>query len=297
MDTVTQFRDRETGRIETERIIGQRGLEMLYRTAVGRWLTNAVLRREPVSRCYGWLQRRPRSRRGIKRFVDNLGIDTGELEKPLEAYCSLDDFFTRKLRPEVRPVDENADHLVSPADGRVLVYPNVSDGELVVKQCRVKLDELLGDVALAARFRDGTVVIVRLSPADYHRFHFSDGGQASPTRWIGRGLHSVHPIALTAGAASFYNKRTITRLESHNFGPLLLIDVGALFVGDIIQTYQPGHVERGQEKGYFRFGGSTVVIVAQPGRVRLDDDLIESSQTGLETYVRMGTRIGCRCGR
>lgn len=165
-------------------------------------------------------------------------------------------------------------------------------GPLPVKGSQISLPELLGDAELAERFQGGVAVIIRLAPADYHRFHFCDDGVASPWRPIAGRLHSVHPIALAAGAPSFRNRRCVTRLASRHFGELVSVEVGALCVGTIEQTFLPGPVVRGQEKGMFHFGGSTVVLLAEPGRVELDRDLVESSLQGVETLVRLGERMG-----
>jgi phosphatidylserine decarboxylase len=290
----TRFRNRETGALETERVFGGGALEFLYGTARGRWLTNHVLVRGATNRLYGWLQRAPGSRGRIRRFVDELGIDASEAELPLERYKTLDEFFMRRLRPGARPIDATPGTLVSPADGRTLVFPKLEGTKLPVKGSQVTLETLVGDAGLAASFVGGAAVIVRLAPADYHRFHFPESGFAWAERRVAGPLHSVHPIALASGAPSFANKRSVTRLETAAFGELALVEVGALCVGTIIQTYHPGHVARGQEKGFFRFGGSTVVLLAQAGRLELDRDLVEASAEGVETFVRMGTRIGRR---
>lgn len=163
-----------------------------------------------------------------------------------------------------------------------------------MKGCAVTLSELLGDGALARKYEEGTAVVVRLAPPDYHRFHFPEAGEAGEARKIGWHLYSVNPIALQAGAPSFKNKRQVTVLSTKSFGELLLLEIGAIGVGKIVQTYKAGPVARGQEKGIFRFGGSTVMLVAPPGRLKLDEDLVEASARELETFLKMGTRIGCR---
>lgn len=288
-----RFRNRVTGEVVVERIFGEKELRFFYENPFGSWLTRWVLRREPLNHVYGWYQRARSSRKRIPEFIRKLGIDIDEAERPLAEYATLDDFFTRRLRPEARPIDLTPEHFISPADGRVLVYPRV-EGTLRVKASEVTLAELLGGEAIAARYQGGAAVVVRLAPADYHRFHFPDGGIAPASERLGRGLHSVHSIALAAGAPSFRNKRMVCRLASDGFGEVALVEVGALVVGTMIQRYAPGRVERGQEKGMFRFGGSTVIVVAEPGRIVFDDDLVRDSAVGLEVLVKMGSRIGRR---
>lgn len=291
---VTRFRDRATGHIVEERVFGARALQILYGSPAGRFLSRQVFSRRLPSSAYGWLQRRPSSRSKIPEFVRSLGIDASEAEKPLDQYKSLDDFFVRRLKPEARPIDTCPMHFVSPADGRVLVYSCMEGQWLKVKGRKVSLAEIVGDEGRARAYRGGSAIVVRLAPADYHRFHFPDEGTASPSVPIAGRLHSVHPIALESGAPSLRNKRVISTLESRNFGRLTMVEVGALCVGTILQTYSPGFVRRGQEKGYFRFGGSTVLVFVEEGRLSLDEDLISASKEGMETQVRMGTRLG-RC--
>jgi len=221
-------------------------------------------------------------------------IDASEAELPIEAYASLDDFFTRRLKPGVRPIDRDPLHLISPADGRALAWSHLDGASLSVKGSHLSIRELLADDALSAELAEPCAIIVRLAPADYHRFHFPDDGDAGAPRSVGSRLHSVHPIALESGAPSFANHRIVTRLESDGFGPLVLVDVGALLVGTIVETFRQGRVRRGDERGYFRFGGSTVVVLARADRVALDDDLLAATREGIESRVRMGTRIARR---
>ncbi len=288
-----RYRNRQTGALEEEHVFGERGLRFLYGGRLGGLIERRIFSRDAISHIYGWLQRGSRSRARIRGFAEKLSIDVSEAEHPLEDYPTLDAFFCRKLRPGARPVDTDPDVLVSPADGRVLVLPGVHDA-FQVKQSRVTLAQLIGDQSLASRYVGGDAIVVRLCPADYHRFHFPDGGVASETELLSGPLHSVHPIALAGGAPSFRNKRTLCRLQTAGFGELLIVEVGAMLVGSIEQTYTAGPVRRGDEKGTFHFGGSTVVLVAEPGRLKLDADLIEASRGELETLVRVGTRIACR---
>lgn len=246
----------------------------------------------PLSNLCGALNRLSSSKTKIPGFVQTLGIDADEAELPLGDYRTLDEFFCRRLKPEARPIEQSPLRFLAPADGRTMVFPSIGNREFVVKGCRVNLAELFGDVTEAEGYINGTAIVVRLAPCDYHRFHFPDSGSATNARLVGGRLHSVHPIALENKARSFSNKRTISFLESEGFGRVALIEVGAFAVGTIVQTYQPGPVSRGQEKGYFRFGGSTVVVLLPADRVILDEDLLSASERGLETFVKMGTSIG-----
>jgi phosphatidylserine decarboxylase len=284
---------RETGEMRAERVYGERGLRLLYETWWGSVLLHAIIKRKWFSHLTGFLNRSPFSRRKIPSFVKQLEIDDSEAELPASAYQSLDAFFTRKLKPGARPIDLNPLHLVAPAEGRVLAFAEMPDGKLTIKGCAVNIEELVGGLN---GFKPGAGFVIRLAPCDYHRFHFPTDCQVSDPVRVGRVLHSVHPIALKAGAPSFRNKRMVSMLSGTNCGRMLQIEVGALTVGSIVQTCDRGPVKRGQEKGYFRFGGSTVILLTEPGRILPDEDLLEATSRGLETLVKVGTRIGLIVG-
>jgi phosphatidylserine decarboxylase len=295
MVQVTRFRNRTTGETVVERVFGEKALDSLYWTAAGRISLNALLCRPFASAVYGWLQRRSSSRRKIPAFIASLGIDATEAELPVDAYRSLDDFFIRRLKPGTRPVDPDQRHFIAPCDGRVLVYSSISKGSSTkVKGSQLSVPALLGDPQVAQDYAGAAVIVLRLAPADYHRFHFPEDGVASPSVPVNGRLHSVHPIALSSGAPTFMNKRSITRLRTQSWGLVTIVEIGALCVGTIVQTYQPGLVQRGQEKGFFRFGGSSIVVLVPAGKLKFDSDLVAASSEDLETYVKMGTKIGER---
>jgi len=285
------YRDRATGELLSERVYAAAQLEFLYGRPVGRWLLEHVAIRRTFSRLYAFGKRSRRSREQIQAFIDTLGVDTSELEKPVAAYQSLDEFFSRKLAAGARPIDQNVEHLLSPCDGRALAWQSLGDADLVVKNTRTTIGELIADEADHKDFAGPAVLLVRLAAADYHRCHFPADGRASPARAVGTRLHSVHPIALEAGAPSFANYRMVTRVDTDGFGPLLIIEVGALTVGSIVQTFTPSCVKRGDEKSYFRFGGSALLMLAPSNRIAFDDDLIHYTQQGMESRVRVGTRV------
>jgi phosphatidylserine decarboxylase len=289
---VVNYRDRTTGALLREQVYAAEQLEFLYRHPFGKLLLTHVLSRRTFSWLYGFTKRTRRSREQIPAFIETLGVDTTEIERPIASYGSLDEFFSRRLKPGARPIDPNPDHLLSPCDGRAFAWQCLGDGHLVVKSTRTTIGELIGDASVAGAFANPAVLLVRLAAADYHRCHFPADGVADAPRAVGSRLHSVHPIALDAGAPSFANYRVCTRIDSDRFGPLLIIEVGALTVGSIVQTFAPARVARGQDKSYFRFGGSALLMLAQTSRVRWDEDLIQSTREGMESQVRVGTRVG-----
>ncbi|MBI2892168.1 MAG: phosphatidylserine decarboxylase [Deltaproteobacteria bacterium] len=290
----TRYIERSDGTTRVERVYGDALARLLYGTQAGRFATDRWLVRPVLSKLVGLWHDTPLSRRAIAGFVRELDVDLSEAQKELSQFRTFNDFFTRKLRPECRPIDRRPAALVCPADGRVLVVPELTpDLELALKGVRYSVRRLLAGVVDPPVFERGSALVVRLSPVDYHRFHFPDGGTADAAVDVPGRLHSVSPLALRTGFDIFgENKRAVTRLASDHFGVVAIVEVGALCVGSIVQTFQPGRVERGDEKGYFCFGGSTMVLVFERGRVRFDHDLVEHSIDGLETRVLFGSSIG-----
>jgi phosphatidylserine decarboxylase len=294
---VTRIRyvERSSGELRDEQIIWDRFLPWLYTPTLGARVCRAVLRSRPPSVVYGWLQRAPWSRRHIDKLVVRLSIDAEESEKPLSEYGSLAAFFSRRLRPGTRPFEANPDVLASPADGRVLAFPRLTGGTIPVKGRGFSLATLVQDRDLARSYEDGAGVVIRLAPADHHWLHFPDHGVASRWRVIPGAYDSVSHYALEREPEILcLNYRHVIVLESRGFGPVLLVVIGALFVGSIVEVYRPGAVERGQPQGYFGFGASSMVLATVRGRLQLDPDLITNTRQGLETRIHMGTSLGRR---
>jgi len=212
----------------------------------------------------------------------------------VDSFASFNEFFYRKLKSEARPVDPDPDVVVFPADGRHLVVPEVDAADtFYIKGQAFELRSFLADEALAAEFRGGPILISRLCPVDYHRYHFPLAGEASVPVAINGHLRSVSPLALRRDLAILWqNKRTRTVVDSPTFGKVVVMEIGATCVGSIHSTFAPGLVEKGDEKGYFSFGGSCVVTLFQAGCVRFDQDLLEHSEASTEVYAKVGERAG-----
>jgi len=291
MSTPLTYIDRETGALEQEKIYGETELDFLYGTRFGKTLRALGITLPWFSHLNALPKKCGPQQQKIREFASRYEVNVAEAEMALEQYPTLDAFFCRRLKAGVRAIDNAPQVITAPADGRVLAY-RVQRGQLLhVKQQQVAVADLLQDVDAARELENGTAVVVRLAPKDYHRFHFPVAGVASSQRIVGTRLESVHPIALHSGARSFLNKRAITRLDAVTTGRLYMVEVGALTVGTIVQSYVPGNVQCGQEKGYFRFGGSTVVLLWGEQGPRVDEDLRANSERGLETLVKYGTRI------
>lgn len=288
--------DRRTGETFLETVYGDEAMRVFYGTPTGLAFTSRVLTAKWLSNLYGAYNDSGASKHKIEEFVRLLGIDLSECEKDISEYASFNDFFARKLKPEARPLASEAGGVASPGDGRLLVFPAIDDATLAyLKWAPVKLQELFNkNQSLVERFRNGACAVLRLCPADYHRFHFPVSGKVGITKTVPGLLHSVSPYALEQKVPVYcMNKRTLCEIESDEFGKVLMMEVGALFVGSIVQTYRAGmHVQRGDEKGYFKFGGSTSILFFEKGAMEFDADLRDNSARGLETHVRMGERIG-----
>jgi len=287
--------DRHLKTISEEAIFGERWLRMVYGCKPGRISSGVVLGKAWFSIiCGSWMNTRFSARK-IPAFVSRYSIDMGEFETPAGGWRSFNEFFARKLRDGARPVvaDENA--IVLPADGRHSAYPDGADlSGLVVKGRPFTLSELFGGEDAARPFQGGALVVSRLCPTDYHRFHFPLAGIPAGAKLVRGRYDSVSPVAIRAGARSLCeNKRMITILRTQSCGDVALIEVGAACVGRIEQTFTPEvPVKKGDEKGYFLFGGSTVITVFQKGRAILSEDLVRQTGTGIETYAKMGGEMG-----
>lgn len=294
MDPIRYF-NRHSGALETEQVYGEGFLRWSYGNPLGAISLEAFVKRPFFSKWYGRRMSTPESSARVAPFIAKYGLDPADFADAPDSYRSFNEFFHRKLKPAARPIDAADDSVVFPADGRHLGFENASAiSGVFVKGQKFDLPALLGDEKLAARFADGALVLSRLCPVDYHRFHFPAAGVPGETRLIDGPLYSVNPIALRQKLAYLWtNKRTITRLETDRFGTVLCLEIGATCVGTIGQSFTPGQpVAKGAEKGWFAFGGSSTITIFEPGRVRLEADLLEYSARQTELYARIGSRMG-----
>ncbi len=287
-----RYYNRHTGSSETEEIYGESFLRWAYGNPLGKLSLHAFVKRPVFSKWYGWRMSKPESANRVAPFITKYGLDPDDFAEAPGSFRSFNEFFYRKLKSSARPIDSAP--VVFPADGRHLGFPDISAiDSFFVKGQRFDLAALLDDAALAAKYAKGSLVLSRLCPVDYHRFHFPAAGVPSETRLINGPLFSVSPIALARNLSYLWtNKRTLTELKTEDFGTILLLEIGATCVGTIRQTFKPGQpVEKGAEKGYFAFGGSSTITVFEPGAVTLADDLLENSARQTELYARVGSAM------
>lgn len=286
--------DRRSGKVFEEKIFGESGMRFLYQNALGKLLESSFLSKAWFSRLYGSYQSSKKSASAIPDFIERFHIPMEEYEKG--PFGSFNEFFIRQLRDGARPFEMEKNRFAAPAEGRYLVFDRVDEQTpLPVKGATLNGMALLGSAPEMKAFHGGPGFIARLCPVDYHRFHFPDAGRIVSRRRIHGPLHSVNPIALAIrGDLLFQNEREITVLETENFGKIAYVEVGAICVGRIIQSHTAPTFNRGDEKGYFLFGGSTVIVIGEPGRFEFDSDLLERSASGMETLVRLGEGIATK---
>ncbi|MFD2257625.1 phosphatidylserine decarboxylase [Luteolibacter algae] len=287
-----QYFNRHSGKTETEQVYGESFLRWVYGNPLGKVSLHALVKRHGFSKWYGARMSTPESAKRVQPFIKQYGLDPEDFADNPETFKSFNEFFYRKLKPEARPLDDAA--VVFPADGRHLGFQDISEiRSFFVKGQTFDLAALLGSPELAQKYARGALVLSRLCPVDYHRFHFPAAGTPSSAELIPGPLFSVSPIALARRLSYLWtNKRTITRLETENLGTILVMEIGATCVGTIKQTFTPGKaVGKGAEKGYFAFGGSSTITIFEPGKVRLAADLVENSAKQTELYARIGSAM------
>ena len=268
-----------------------RFLEWMYGTRPGRLLVKLMIR-PGVSRAAGWLLDRRVSALAVRPFIRKNHICMDDFEQ--RRFRSFNDFFTRRVLPGKRPVDDAPAHLIAPCDSKLTVYDIRPDSRFRVKGTEYTLEGLLQSKELAETFLGGTLLLFRLTVGDYHRYTYIDSGFVTGSTRIPGVFHTVNPAAASRCPIYRENTREYSLLESLRFGTVLQMEVGAAMVGRIVNAPGSRNVRRGEEKGRFEFGGSTVIVLLQKGRAILDADLLRNTAQDAETVVRLGERIGIK---
>lgn len=292
-----RYADLDTGVVREEAVYGGFWVKLLYGNSLGR-LASTLVAAPPISRFYGWLQDRPSSSRKVAAFIEEFDIRMEDFlpeegrtrESP---YSTFNQFFTRRVTQSARPFAE-APSFPAPCDARYFAYDALNDEVSVpVKGAFFKASALLRNEEWQPYFEDGPGFIARLCPVDYHRFHFPDDGDVLASWRVAGALHSVNPWALAFRQDIFMlNEREVTILQTEHFGKLAFIEVGATCVGKIKQTYEGERFSRGDEKGMFLFGGSTVIVIGEKGRWHIEPAILDNTTKGIETYLKMGRALG-----
>lgn len=320
--------DRITGQINEERmsIYVRLGIRLLYKGFKSREMekkrsmcccNNYSFRREPsksianrntvrkllhgLSIKQGVKYDDPASKNEIQKFIQFHQLDMTEVLLPVDQFKTFNEFFYRQLKPDARPCSapDNPRIIVSPADCRSVVFNKMDEATRIwVKGREFSVERLIGDTYPedAKRYTNGALGIFRLAPQDYHRFHIPVNGILGVPKTIEGEYYTVNPMAIRS-ALDVYgeNIRIVVPIDSVAHGRVMVICVGAMMVGSTVITRRPGeYVARAEELGYFKFGGSTLLVLFEPGTMRFDDDLVDNSQGALETLVGLLTHLRCR---
>lgn len=283
-----------TQRPENEVVFGESGINFLYKNTIGKWLRPLLSRNSFLSKAYGLFQSSYLSRFQITSFIDSYKIKMSEFED--QQYRSFNDFFIRKFKHQQRLFSKELADLCAPCEARYLFFDEVNmDSRVSIKGASINPIALINDSALGKKYLGGSMAIARLCPVDYHRFHFLDDCLLGQVRPIHGRYESVNPVAVQQIEDLFFkNERSLSILETSQFGNVAMIEVGALCVGKIVQSYNStqSNFKRGEEKGYFLFGGSTVILIFEAQKIKWNPDYLAKSKLGMETFVKLGDALG-----
>ncbi len=266
------------------------GLSFLYNTKAGRIILKPIVKSKMISSLTGRFLDLKISKILIKPFIKKHNINMDDYEN--KNYESFNDFFIRKVKKGKRIVDKKMDHLISPCDGKLTVHKISKDLVFKVKNSFYSINSVLKNKRLANLFTNGYALVFRLSPEDFHRYVFIDDGKIMDNYKIDGLFHSVNPISYDNFKVFKENQRECTYIKTKNFSDVMYIEVGALLVGKIKNNIKNGYVKKGMEKGYFMYGGSTIIILLKDKTVKIDNDILKNSKNGFETCVKCGEKIG-----
>ena len=264
-------------------------LNFLYHTIPGRVILKGLTRSD-VSRVCGRFLDSNLSHFLIRPFAEKNAICLSDYE--MDDVRSFNDFFSRKIKDGFRPIDMDEHHLIAPCDGLLSVWKIRGDVVVPVKQSYYTIGSLLRKQKLAEHYRDGYCLVFRLCVNHYHRYCYVDSGKKSRNIFLPGVLHTVRPVALQQYPVFAENSREYTLIRTPRFGTVIQMEVGAMLVGRIVNHEQEAQVRRGEEKGMFQYGGSTIIVLVGKDRVKMREDLLQKAQLGIETAVQMGETIG-----
>ena len=286
-----EFFNRYTDQKETEQVYGEFWVRWLYQSKWGR-LPGFILSLSWFSKAYGIMQNsKILGRIKVSRFIQDFSINMDEYET---SHSSFNSFFIRRFKEGRRSFITDSSTMPAFCEARYFAYKTLTGQERVP----VKGEYLLPQALLRDDWSDfdkGPMLLARLCPVDYHRFHFPDEGELVKHCRIPGQLHSVNPLALSARPRILCsNERQVSILQSRHFGKLAYVEIGAICVGKIVQTHGEKKFFRGDEKGYFLFGGSTVMVFGEKGAWIPSQDLLDHTKDGLETFVKLGDRVASK---
>ena len=281
--------DRKNKTYYKEKIYKYKQLNFFYNTFLGRFILKFITCKV-VSKIYGCYMDSKFSKNKISKFIKENGINMDEYED--KEYSSFNDFFSRKILDGKRIIDNNPNSLISIADSK-LKYTKITDEvRLKIKNTTYSINELIKNKELVARYINGDCLVFRLTVSDYHRYCYLDNGNQGNNIKINGVLHTVNSISQDKYKIFAQNSREYTVLNTENFGQVVQVEVGALLVGRINNYKENNKFIKGEEKGFFEYGGSTIILFFESGKVKIDDDILENSLKGIETKIKIGEKIG-----
>lgn len=279
-------------RNSNEKIIieSSKTLNFFYGNFIGR-LFLKILVTKSVSNLIGYYMNSFLSKSRIRRFVKKHDIDMSEYEE--KKYKSYNDFFTRKINVSRRPINSDKKTFISPCDSKLSVYTINEDLTLKIKDAYYSIDSLVNG-NIVSEYIGGYALVFRLSTDDYHRYCYIDSGSKENNYYIKGVFHTVQPISLKK--YNFYktNSREYTILNTDNFDKIVQVEVGAMGVGRICNHHKKYKFKKGEEKGCFEFGGSTIVLLVKKDVIDIDEDILNNSLENIETIVKYGEKIGTK---
>ena len=269
------------------------GLKYCYCTRLGK-PARSIMTNPFITALMGAYMDTRLSTKRIEGFVRRNGIDMSEYVEC--GYRCFNDFFTRSIKPGARPVSFDPDVLISPCDGYMSAYRISSDSVFSIKDSYYNVEDLVGGSEIAQEYLSGTCLVLRLGVENYHRYCYIDDGFKSRNYHIPGRYHPVQPIVVRKHPVFIQNTREYTVLYTKNFGIVTQIEVGACLVGRICNHHEAGVIRRGEEKGYFCFGGSTIVLLFKEGAVNIPQEVFDATSEGKEAIVKYGEAIGRKAG-
>lgn len=267
-----------------------KGLSFLYNTAAGRMILKPIAKGRFLSSLIGKFMDTKLSKIMIKPFIKSHNINMNEFED--KNYSSFNDFFIRNVKKELRPVSKAKKDFIAVCDSKLTCYKIDNDLTFKIKNSTYSVSSIINDEEKSNLFENGYALVFRLSPEDYHHYIFCDDGIIVNNYKISGKFHSVNPIVYEKFKVFKENQRECTLVKTKNFGTVMYVEVGALLVGKIKNLKNAGKHKKGEEKGFFMYGGSTVVLLVQENKIKIDEEILENSISGFETCVKCGEKIG-----
>ena len=294
-----KYFNRGADEVEIEQVYGEKAVDWLYESSVGKLLSPVVCS-SLISSMYGSAQDSSIISGGkVEPFIKEFNIDMNEYEVQADApegkrYTTFNNFFIRKFKEGARPFAAEKNKLPAFSEARYFGYSSLDETQDVpVKGTYMSAKAILNNKKWAKEFQNGPMLLARLCPVDYHRYHFPDNGEVLDDYRVSGKFHSVNPIALKKkNDVLCTNERHVTIIQTENFGKLAYVEVGAIMVGKIVQSYGGTRFRRGQEKGYFLFGGSTVMVFGEKDKWFPSNDILVNTGKGMETYIKLGDEVG-----